>query len=95
MTETRIVALDCFEHAYWMDFGTGKAAYIDTFFKILDWDAVQRRAEQFGIDFVETFWSILFGFGRGVVDDVLIIDRRVVDVGPGGLPHGLPMPIGL
>jgi Fe-Mn family superoxide dismutase len=41
--------MDCFEHAYWMDFGTGKASYIDTFFKLLDWDPIQRRAEQFGI----------------------------------------------
>jgi hypothetical protein len=32
-----------------MDFGTGKASYIDTFFKLLDWDAIQRRGEQFGI----------------------------------------------
>lgn len=46
---TPLVAMDCFEHAYWMDFGTGKASYIDTFFKLLDWDAIQRRGEQFGI----------------------------------------------
>jgi Fe-Mn family superoxide dismutase len=46
---TPLVALDCFEHAYFMDYGTGKAAYIDTFFKLLDWDVVQKRAEQFGI----------------------------------------------
>ena len=46
---TPLVAMDCFEHAYWMDFGTGKASYIDTFFKLLDWDPIQRRAEQFGI----------------------------------------------
>ena len=46
---TPLVALDCFEHAYWMDFGTGKASYIDTFFKLLDWDAVQRRGDHFGI----------------------------------------------
>jgi len=46
---TPLVALDVFEHAYWMDFGTGKASYIDTFFKLLDWTAVEKRAEQFGI----------------------------------------------
>ncbi|HYM90882.1 MAG TPA: Fe-Mn family superoxide dismutase [bacterium] len=46
---TPLVALDCFEHAYFIDYGTGKAAYIDTFFKLLDWDAVQRRAEHFQI----------------------------------------------
>ena len=46
---TPLVALDCFEHAYFIDYGTGKASYIDAFFKVLDWDAIQRRAEQFGI----------------------------------------------
>jgi Fe-Mn family superoxide dismutase len=46
---TPLVALDCFEHAYFMDYGTGKASYIDTFFKVLDWDVVQRRAEHFGL----------------------------------------------
>ena len=46
---TPLVALDCFEHAYFIDYGTGKAAYIDTFFKNLDWDAVTKRADQFGI----------------------------------------------
>lgn len=46
---TPLVALDCFEHAYWYDFQTAKAAYIDTFFKNLNWDVVTKRAEQFGI----------------------------------------------
>ncbi len=46
---TPLVALDCFEHAYWLDYQTGKAAYIDTFFKNLDWDVVTKRAQQFGI----------------------------------------------
>ncbi len=46
---TPLVALDCFEHAYFMDYGTGKASYIDAFFKNLDWDVVTKRAEQFQI----------------------------------------------
>lgn len=46
---TPLVALDCFEHAYYIDYGTGKAAYIDAFFKNLDWDVVTKRADQFGI----------------------------------------------
>ncbi|HKV46001.1 MAG TPA: Fe-Mn family superoxide dismutase [bacterium] len=46
---TPLVALDCFEHAYWMDYGTGKGSYIDAFFKLLDWDVIQKRAERFGI----------------------------------------------
>lgn len=42
---TPIVALDVFEHAYYLDYGTAKAAYIDTFFKNLDWSAVEKAAE--------------------------------------------------
>ncbi|MGH2349094.1 MAG: superoxide dismutase [bacterium] len=44
-----LVALDCFEHAYWADFYTGKAAYIDTFFKLLDWKTVEDRAKAVGM----------------------------------------------
>jgi Fe-Mn family superoxide dismutase len=44
-----LVALDCFEHAYWADFYTGKAAYIDTFFKLLDWKYVEKFAESIGM----------------------------------------------
>ncbi|MDR7440279.1 MAG: Fe-Mn family superoxide dismutase [Armatimonadota bacterium] len=46
---TPLVALDVFEHAYFIDFGTSKGAYIDAFFRNLDWEAVARRAERFGI----------------------------------------------
>ncbi len=42
---TVLVALDVFEHAYYLDYGTGKAGYIDTFFKNLDWKAVEKLAE--------------------------------------------------
>jgi len=37
---TPIIALDVYEHAYYIDYGTGRASYIDAFFKNLDWDAV-------------------------------------------------------
>ena len=36
-----VVALDVYEHAYYIDQGTARAAYIDVFFKNLDWDAVE------------------------------------------------------
>jgi len=42
---TLLVALDCFEHAYYMDYGTGKAAYLDKFFDLLDWNVVAKRVE--------------------------------------------------
>src|SRR3989304_6214727 len=32
-----VLAMDVFEHAYYMDFGTGKSAYIDAFFRNIDW----------------------------------------------------------
>jgi len=35
-----LVALDVYEHAYMLDFGTDRAAYIDAFFANLDWSVV-------------------------------------------------------
>ncbi len=40
-----ILALDVYEHAFFHDFGTRKADYIEAFLKNLDWQAVVRRAE--------------------------------------------------
>lgn len=40
-----LVALDVFEHAYYYDYQTAKAPYIDTFFKNLDWKAVEKLAK--------------------------------------------------
>lgn len=37
---TPIVALDVYEHAYFLDFGRNRARYIDAFFQVIDWDAV-------------------------------------------------------
>jgi Fe-Mn family superoxide dismutase len=37
-----LVALDTYEHAYWMDYGTARAAYIDAFFKNMDWSVVEK-----------------------------------------------------
>ena len=38
-----ILALDMYEHAYHIDFGANAAAYIDTFFRNIDWTAAQGR----------------------------------------------------
>lgn len=39
-----ILALDVWEHAYLLDYGTtGKGKYIDAFFKNLNWDVVEAR----------------------------------------------------
>jgi Fe-Mn family superoxide dismutase len=43
---TPIVALDVYEHAYYLDYGTARAAYIDTFFKNLSWEAIGENLER-------------------------------------------------
>lgn len=40
-----LVALDVYEHAYWADFGTARADYIDAFFDNLDWNVVDKWAK--------------------------------------------------
>jgi Fe-Mn family superoxide dismutase len=37
---TPLVALDVYEHAYFLDYQTDRGAYIDAFFANLDWDVV-------------------------------------------------------
>jgi Fe-Mn family superoxide dismutase len=37
---TPLLGLDVYEHAYFMDFGTRRADYIEAFFKVIDWDNV-------------------------------------------------------
>src|SRR5262249_37915037 len=51
--------------------------------------------EQLGIDLLEAFWAIFLGFGGRVVNNVLVIDWRVMYIGPGGFAHGLPVAVGL
>jgi Fe-Mn family superoxide dismutase len=43
---TPIVALDVYEHAYWIDFGRARAKYIEAFFNNLDWNAVEQNLER-------------------------------------------------
>ena len=46
---TPLVALDVYEHAYFIDFGTDRAGYIETFFNNLDYDVVNDWAQRYGI----------------------------------------------
>ena len=38
--DTPLIALDVYEHAYFLDFQTDRGAYIDAFFANLDWRVV-------------------------------------------------------
>jgi Fe-Mn family superoxide dismutase len=35
-----VLALDVYEHAYFIDFGSARAKYLDAFLNVIDWDAV-------------------------------------------------------
>jgi superoxide dismutase, Fe-Mn family len=41
-----ILALDMYEHAYHMDFGSDSAAYVEAFTALIDWNAVYERYQQ-------------------------------------------------
>ena len=40
---TPIVVMDCWEHAYMLDYGIKRAGYIDAFFRNLNWEKAQAR----------------------------------------------------
>jgi Fe-Mn family superoxide dismutase len=46
---TPLVGLDVYEHAYFIDFGTDRASYIDSFFNNLDYDVVNDWVQKYGI----------------------------------------------
>src|SRR3954464_4512205 len=46
---TPLVALDVYEHAYFVDFGTDRAAYIEAFFHNMDYDVVNDWVNKYGI----------------------------------------------
>ncbi len=43
---TPIVAMDTYEHAYFIDFGSARAGYIDAFFENMDWDVVAQTFDK-------------------------------------------------
>ena len=43
---TPILALDVYEHAYWIDFGRARAKYIEAFFNNLDWAVVEQNLDR-------------------------------------------------
>jgi Fe-Mn family superoxide dismutase len=46
---TPLIALDVYEHAYFLDFQTDRGAYIDAFFNNLDWDTVNDWVSRYQI----------------------------------------------
>jgi Fe-Mn family superoxide dismutase len=44
-----LVALDVYEHAYFLDYQTDRGAYIDAFFNNLDWTVVNGWIEAYGV----------------------------------------------
>jgi Fe-Mn family superoxide dismutase len=46
---TPLVALDVYEHAYFIDYQTDRAAYIEAFFRNLDWSVVNGWVTSYGI----------------------------------------------
>lgn len=43
---TPILAMDVYEHAYWLDYGRLRAKYIEAFFNNLDWGVVEQNLER-------------------------------------------------
>ena len=46
---TPLVALDVYEHSYFLDYRTDRASYIDAFFDNLDWGVVNQWVDGYGI----------------------------------------------
>ncbi len=47
---TPLVALDTYEHAYWLDYQTARAKYIDAFFANLDWTPIEAIVKSTAMD---------------------------------------------
>lgn len=43
---TLILAMDVYEHAYYLDFATARAKYIDAYMQVIDWNAVNARLKK-------------------------------------------------
>jgi Fe-Mn family superoxide dismutase len=50
-----LLILDVYEHAYFVDYGTGRKAYIEAFMKNVNWDVVNQRARE--LNLLEHRWK--------------------------------------
>ncbi len=48
-----LLIMDVYEHAYFIDYATGRKSYIDAFFKNVDWQYVDKLMSRFGGIFLE------------------------------------------
>lgn len=39
---TPVIALDTYEHAYFLDYGVNRGQYVDSFFENMDWDVAEK-----------------------------------------------------
>lgn len=46
---TPLIALDTYEHAYFIDYGVNRADYIKAFLQNLDWQFIEKRIQDHGI----------------------------------------------
>ena len=42
-----LLVLDVYEHAYFLDYGTARKKYVETFMKAIDWNAANKQVEKF------------------------------------------------
>ena len=45
-----LLILDVYEHAYFLDYATGRKNYIEAFMKLIDWKVVNEQVKKFGLD---------------------------------------------
>ncbi len=45
-----LIAMDVYEHAYFIDYGTNRKEYVNAFFKNLDWDFANGLVAKYGLD---------------------------------------------
>jgi Fe-Mn family superoxide dismutase len=50
---TPLIAMDMYEHAFFMDYGVNKKSYIEAFFQNLNWNFINTIVEQYNLEKVQ------------------------------------------
>ena len=48
-----LMIMDVYEHAYFIDYATARKAYIEAFFKNIDWQYIDRRISEHSLFFLK------------------------------------------